>query len=442
LDPDLDRSPADAVDERGGTVSSDSLSAHCGNASMTGPDPGLPAAVAIYVHFPFCLSICPYCDFVVHGGADARGPANRIAATIDALSIEIRLRAPERPLTPLRSLYLGGGTPSLMSAAQVGRLIDDVEDGFGLTLGAEITLECNPGPSDRGDLAGFRAAGVNRLSIGAQSMVADELRQLGRRHSPHDVASTVGLARDAGFDNISLDVLYDAPGQTLESWQHTLDAALELAPEHLSLYALTLDDPDSEGLTGPTGDHLPLRTGARGWRRRALDAQDEDLAADCYALADEVLGAAGYGWYEISNWSRPGFESRHNLVYWTGDPWEAIGPGAHAFDGVLTRRWNAARLDAYLGALTQGRLPPGASETVDPATAFADAAILRLRTAAGLSATLASDPALRSGIAWGRANGLLESKAEGTVALTLAGRLLANELFVRLVAENSGAAAA
>lgn len=400
----------------------------------------LPPA-ALYVHFPFCLSICPYCDFVVYGGADARGPANRIAATVEALSTEIRLRAPEPPRAPLRSLYFGGGTPSLMSAAQVARLIGEVESSFGLAPDAEITLECNPGPNDRSDLAGFRAAGVNRLSIGAQSLVGAELRRLGRRHGQDDVASTVGIARAAGFDNISLDLLYDVPGQTLESWHRSLRAALELAPEHLSLYALALDDPDAEGLTGPTGDHLPLRPGARRWRGRVAAEQDASRAADCYALADDLLTEAGYAWYEISNWSRPGFESRHNLVYWTGEPWEAVGPGAHAFDGRLTRRWNAARLDAYLGALAEGRLPPGASEAVDAATASGDAAILRLRTAAGLPAPPARDRAFRSGLAWGRANGLLEPTSEGALRLTLKGRLVSNELFVRLLPEIPAAAA-
>jgi putative oxygen-independent coproporphyrinogen III oxidase len=400
------------------------------------------APAGLYVHFPFCLSICPYCDFVVYGGADARGPTNRIAATIDALATEIVLRALGRPFNPLRSLYLGGGTPSLMSAAQVGRLIDYVEAGFGLAPDAEITLECNPGPSDRGDLAGFRAAGVNRLSIGAQSLVGDELAQLGRRHDPGDVAATVGIARAAGFDNISLDLLYDVPGQTLDSWQQSLDASLELAPEHLSLYALTLDDPDLEGITGVTGDHLPLRLGARRWRQRAAGAQDDNLAADCYALADEVLRAAGYRWYEISNWAQPGFESRHNLAYWTGEPWEAVGPGAHAFDGARTRRWNAARLDVYLDALSNGRLPPGACETVDPATARAEQAILQLRTAAGLPGWLGGDPAFESGLMWGRANGLLEAGGEGSLRLTTRGRLLSNELFARLLPSPSAERAA
>src|SRR5262249_49742357 len=161
---------------------------------------------------------------------------------------------------------------------------------------------CNPGPADRGDLAGFRAAGVNRLSIGAQSLDKGELRVLGRRHSPADVSDTVAAARKAGFDNISLDLLYDVPGQTLTSWRPTLEAALRLDPEHVSASALTLDEPEG-------ADHLPVTPGARQWRKRSVARQDEDFAADAYAVADELLAAAGYGWYEISNWAKPGFES-------------------------------------------------------------------------------------------------------------------------------------
>jgi putative oxygen-independent coproporphyrinogen III oxidase len=394
------------------------------------------SAVALYVHFPFCLSVCPYCDFVVYGGSSARGPTNRIAATVDALATEIRLRAPAQPIGPLRSVYFGGGTPSLLTPDQVANLLDAAAHAFVVSADAEITLECNPGLADRGELFGFRAVGVNRLSVGAQSFNREELAALGRRHSPSDIAATVAAARHAGFDNLSLDLLYDAPGQTRASWRHSVEAAIALAPEHLSAYALTIDDPDAEGLTGPAGDHLPLRAGARRWRQRAVLRQDDGTAADCYALADDLLAAAGYGWYEISNWAQPGRASRHNLAYWTGAAWEAVGPGAHAFDGDRTRRWNAARLDAYVGALNAGQLPPGGSETVDTATAEAERAILRLRTAAGLDESMVS-PAMRSAIAWGLAHELVERDANGCNRLTVRGRLLANELFARLLPESS-----
>jgi oxygen-independent coproporphyrinogen-3 oxidase len=384
--------------------------------------------VALYVHFPFCVSVCPYCDFVVYGGKDARGPQNRIADLVDALETEIGLRA--CPGANLGSVYFGGGTPSLMSAAQVERLLTAADAAFGLRPDAEITIEANPGGGERGDLAGFRAAGVNRLSIGAQSFDAAELKRLGRRHAPTDISATVRAARQAGFANISLDLLYDVPGQTIDSWRDTLAGTLALEPDHISAYALTLDDPDQEGITDPTGDHLPLRPGARSWRTRASSEQDADRAAEMYEIADDALFAAGLPWYELSNWSLPGKESRHNLAYWRGDAWAAVGPGAHAFDGQRTRSWNAARLDSYLSALSTNQLPPSDSVTVDAATAQAERAMLALRTGSGL--VVGDSQAIESVIAWGMEERLVETD-ESIVRLTRRGRLLSNELFARLL---------
>jgi oxygen-independent coproporphyrinogen-3 oxidase len=376
--------------------------------------------VALYIHFPFCVSICPYCDFVVYGGKDARGPANRIDAVVDALVTEMALRAV--PRANLGSVYLGGGTPSLMSPAQVERLLAAADAAFGVQPHAEITIEANPGGGERGDLAGFRGAGVNRLSIGGQSFDARELKRLGRRHTPADIQDTVRLARQAGFDNISLDLLYDVPGQTIESWRDTLAGTLALEPEHISAYALTLENPDG-------ADHLPASRGALAWRARAATAQDADRAADMYEFADDTFAAAGFNWYELSNWSRPERHSRHNLAYWRGVAWEAVGPGAHAFDGTRTRRWNAARLDAYLAALSAGQLPPGDQDTANQQTAKAELAILALRTSTGLES---ATHGLESVLAWGREQDLLES-AESAVKLTRKGRLLSNELFSRIL---------
>ncbi len=187
-----------------------------------------------------------------------------------------------------------------------------------------------------------------------------------------------------------------------------------------------------------SGDHLPLRRGARLWRTRARLEQDDDRAADFYEIADSTLAAAGLEWYELSNWARPGRESRHNLAYWRGFAWEAVGPGAHAFDGARTRRWNAARLDAYVAALrpsdeSGGRLPPGGVETTDGATAISEHAITRLRTRAGLPAEYADRPEFASALGWARANELTEQATDGSVRLTLRGRLLSNEVFMRLL---------
>lgn len=403
--------------------------------------PGPP--VALYVHIPFCVSLCPYCDFVVFAGRAARGPKARVDTFLDAIHAELRVRAdaldalygPGRPA--LETVYFGGGTPSLLPAEAVAALIASVQRRYGIAPGAEITLEANPGHDERGDPAALRAAGVTRLSIGAQAMSDADLRRLGRRHRAADVASAVTEARAAGIGSISLDLLYDTPDTTLTDWIETLDAAIALAPDHLSLYALTLDDPDAEGLTGSGGDHLPTTAGARRWRETARATQDEDRAAAQYHHAVHRLAEDGWRGYEISNWARPGHESRHNLVYWARRPYEAVGPGAHAFDGV-TRRWNAARLDGYLAALSPPNgvaptAPPGGGEVLDATTAAAESVILGLRTDQGLEVSAAHVPPLDDVFGWALAAELLEVTDEDRIVLTTRGRLLSNEVFSRLV---------
>ena len=414
------------------------------------PRPAAPP-VALYVHIPFCVALCPYCDFVVYTGAATRGPRSRVGAFVDALDVELGLRADALDARfgpvgasgrePLRSVYLGGGTPSLLPGATLARVLATVRERFGMADGCEVTVEANPGRNERGDAAAFAGLGVTRLSLGAQALDDRLLRELGRRHRAADVAAAVAEARAAGIPSVSLDLLYDVPLQSLGDWSATLAAALELAPDHLSLYALTLEDPDGEGLTGPHGDHLPTRRGARRWRDAALTLQDEDRAAAQYHHAAVELAEAGYRGYEISNWGRPGHASRHNVAYWRREPYEAVGPGAHAFDGA-TRRWNAARLDGYLAALAppdgaSPRLPPGGSETLEPAGARAEAVILGLRLDDGIPMAWAFEPPLLDAFGWALAAELLEvvESADGgdRVRLTTRGRLLSNELFSRLV---------
>ncbi len=405
--------------------------------------------VALYVHIPFCVSVCPYCDFVVYAGSAARGPRARVDAFAGALLAEVRLRAnaldarfgPPGAVgrAPLQTVYLGGGTPTLLPAETIVAVLALVRERFGIADEAEVTIESNPGSDERGDARALVAAGITRLSLGAQSFDEALLARLGRRHRPADVADAVAEARAARIGSVSLDLLYDVPGQTEAAWAATLDAALDLAPDHVSAYALTLDDPDEEGLTGPLGDHLPTRAGARRWRVAASRDQDEDRAAAQYALAVERLGAAAFRGYEISNWARPGRESRHNLTYWQRRPYEAVGPGAHAFDG-RSRRWNAARLDGYLAALSPAgdgapSLPPGGRETVSTDVALAEATILGLRLDTGLSLAEAVSGPLAPHLRWATEAGLLIAVAADPprVRLTTRGRLLSNELFSRLV---------
>ncbi|HLE44530.1 MAG TPA: coproporphyrinogen-III oxidase family protein, partial [Methylomirabilota bacterium] len=405
----------------------------------SGSQPGEPALItrgaagsrppeALYVHVPFCVSLCPYCDFVVVAGLAARGPRNRVAAFLAALRRELELRADALDVrwgpvpgdaaavetlsrtarSPLASLYLGGGTPSLLPAEEIAGIMELVRRRYGLSDDAEVTLEANPGPDERGDAAALRAAGVTRISFGAQALDDATLRVLGRRHHARDVAAAISDARNAGIPSLNLDLLYDVPGQTVAAWAGTLEAALDLRPDHLSLYALTLDDPDAEGLTGPTGDHLPVTRGARRWRG-AVRGQDEDRAAAMYHHAVQRLAEAGFEGYEISNWARPGHESRHNLAYWERRPYEAVGPGGHAFDGA-TRRWNAARLDPYVAALTPidggpGRLPQGGEEVVDADAAAVEAVILGLRTSRGIPVAASCRPPLADHFDWALTGG-------------------------------------
>lgn len=400
--------------------------------------------IALYIHVPFCVSLCPYCDFVVIAGSAARGPRNRIDQFLDALLVELDLRADAlesrygppgtRRRPALDSVYLGGGTPSLLPGDEVERILARVRQRFGIAEGAEVTIESNPGPDERGDAAALRRAGVTRISFGAQSFDDTELRKLGRRHRARHVADAVAAARDAGIGSVNVDLLYDIPDTDLPTWMATLDTALALEPDHLSLYALSLDDPVAEGLAGPAGDHLPTTKGARRWRDAVSPGQDEDRAAGQYHHAALALSDAGYRGYEISNWARPGHESRHNLVYWQRRSNEAAGPGAHAFDGIV-RRWTAARLDLYVAALgsTPPQLPPGGVEALDSSTAAAEALILGLRLDTGVPIASAHQPPLSDAFGWALAAGLLTVTPKDRVVLTTRGRLLSNELFARLV---------
>ena len=398
--------------------------------------------VGLYVHIPFCVSLCPYCDFVVYTGALTRGPRARVGgAFIAALLAEVELRAAGRSADapPLQTVYFGGGTPSLLPSDAVAEILAHIRERFGLVEDAEVTLEANPGPDERGDPHALRRAGVTRISYGAQSLDDAELRRVGRRHRAGDVADAVAGARAAGVGSINVDLLYDIPGGTVATWMDTLDAALALAPDHLALYALGLDDPDAEGLTGPLGDHLPVRAGARRWREAARSAQDEDRAAAQYHHAVLRLGDDGFHGYEISNWARPGHESRHNLAYWRREPYAAVGPGAHAFDGAV-RRWNAARLDGYLAALAPAdpstvppAMPPGGSEAVTPEIAAVETVMLGLRLDTGVPLAAAHQPPLSDHFGWALAAELIEVTEDDRIVLTTRGRLLSNELFSRLV---------
>jgi oxygen-independent coproporphyrinogen-3 oxidase len=307
------------------------------------------APLSLYVHIPFCATKCTYCAFNTYIQLESLVPdflngLGRELAGVGAASGRARAH----------TVFFGGGTPSLLLPDQIAGILAQMDKAFAIDADAEITLEANPNDLTLPYLKQLRAAGVNRLSIGMQSADDADLRLFDRRHDAAAVIDSVDAARSAGFDNLSLDLIYGAPGQTVESWGRSLDFALALAPDHLSLYALSLEPGTPLRANVETG-HTP--------------EPDDDLAADMYELASDRLAAAGFRQYEISNWARPGLESRHNLQYWLNDPYLGFGPGAHGFAGGV--RYSVARSPLrYIQALSasDARFDYPVSPAVDEAT--------------------------------------------------------------------------
>jgi oxygen-independent coproporphyrinogen-3 oxidase len=378
---------------------------------------------SLYLHIPFCHTRCYYCDFNTYAGI-----LPMRAAYVRALLAEIQLagqRAQHEDGSRRRSrtIFFGGGTPSLLSVEQMKSLLDACFSAFAVDSDAEITMEANPGTLTREQSIGLRAAGVNRLSMGAQSFDADLLKTLGRIHTPEEIVQAVQYAREAGFTSINVDFMFGLPGQTMEHWRETLDQALKLRPEHLSLYSLIVE----EG--------TPFHSWAQEGR---IIPGDEDLCADMYEYADQRLREAGYINYEISNWALPGHHSRHNLTYWQNLPYIGMGAGAYSsFDG---RRFSDEREPAaYIKQLKAKHIPEAESEVVDREQAMSETAFLSLRTAMGLHLPTFEQ---RFGEPFAQfvgdrlrvveEAGLLEYE-ENWLRLSTRGRLLGNEVFMRLL---------
>ncbi|MGQ0504327.1 MAG: radical SAM family heme chaperone HemW [Myxococcaceae bacterium] len=331
------------------------------------PLTGLSAArFGVYIHFPYCLSKCPYCDFA--STAAKQVPEARYAR---AIRTELERRQEAHP--PAQSVFLGGGTPSLWSPQYVGEVLDAVAREVGITEGAEVTLEANPGASDATRFQGFRAAGVNRLSIGVQSFQPGMLKALGREHNPDDAEAAFRAARRAGFENVSLDFIYGVQGQTLEMAQADARRAVALEPNHLSAYALTLD---RESLA----EEVPLaKQLARG--EVVLPADDETSAQG--EAVREVYAKAGLERYETSNCAQPGYHSRHNSLYWTGGEYLALGVGATGFLG--TRRYSNHRsAEKYLDAVENGRPVEANVEMLTRGELFEERLAMGLRLSTGV----------------------------------------------------------
>ena len=382
------------------------------------------------MHVPFCRLVCAYCDFVTVGGR-----ATDIPRYVDALLRELEWRpAPGQ----LRTIYFGGGTPSLLAADDVARIIGAARAHWQDVALHEVTLEANPSGRERPDWRGLREGGATRISLGVQSLRGADLRALARGHTARESLDAYRAAREAGFDNVSIDLIYGIPGQSLADWREGLRAAVALGPDHLSLYALQV-------VLEPDEWAAPPRPGALRWRRRVAEAQDDGLAAEQYVVAQELLDAAGYVHYELSSWARPGRESRHNVAYWARRAYTGIGAGAHSYDGLATRSWNVRDLDRYMEAAEAGERPEAGGETLDePIRAF-EAMALGLRYVRGTSRRAFADefggdpvdrwaPELELAIG----DGLVELDGDA-IRLTGTGRLLASEVLMALVPARSAA---
>jgi len=398
--------------------------------------------VSLYLHIPFCHAKCHYCDFNSYAGM-----LGLREQYVDALLAEIALAGARAAPTGggrrrCRTIFFGGGTPSLLTAAQVHALIGAAREAFALDADAEITLEANPGTLEYGHLDELRAAGVNRLSMGAQSFDAELLRWMGRIHSPREIEVAFAAARAAGFASVNLDFIYALPGQTMDVWAETLARASALGPDHLSLYSLIVE----EG--------TPLFRWVQQGRVRPAD---EDLAADMFELAIERLGAAQFQHYEVSNWARPGRECRHNLTYWHNLPYIGLGAGAHGWFGgwrysnarpirdyIARVRAEAAAMDGEASRRppADAAIPGGAvveREHISPELEQAETAMLGLRLRQGLDLAAfrarfgrGFEEVFGGRLAQVRAYGLLES-TDRVARLTDRGLLLGNEVFACLL---------
>ena len=384
--------------------------------SETGPDdqPG----IGLYVHIPFCQYKCTFCDFATFAGKD-----DQMDGYVEALLREIALRTPSGPARRASTVFFGGGTPSLLPAAQIGRILDALRSTFALDADAEVTLEANPGNLNLAAMCALRAAGVTRLSVGVQSLSDRVLAGVNRLHSGGEAIRTLETARQAGLESVSADLMFGLPGQERADWEATLRGLVAVAPDHLSVYGLILEP----------GTML-RRQVERGTRSLPPD----DDAADMYEAAQGVLSANGYVQYEVSNWARHGHRCRHNLTYWLHRPYLGFGLSAHSYFAGA-RFANLRGLQSYRVRLAAGKLPTASSERIDASRARADAAMLGLRLVEGIHApsfdarfggSLLGDH--RETIDRLAGHGLVEV-ADDHLRLTPRGYLLANQVWMEFV---------
>ncbi|GAA4017890.1 radical SAM family heme chaperone HemW [Allokutzneria multivorans] len=372
----------------------------------------------VYVHVPFCAARCGYCDFNTYTPGELGSSASP-ESWLEGFRRELALAASVLgSVPPVETVFVGGGTPSLLGVAGLTEVLEGIRSTFGLAPGAEVTTESNPESTSPEFFAGLREAGYNRISLGMQSAASHVLKILDRKHTAGRAVAAALEARSVGIEHVNLDLIYGTPGETDSDLKASLEAVLSAGVDHVSAYALIVEE----------GTALARRI-ARG----DLPAPDDDVLADRYEMIDDMLSGAGMRWYEVSNWALPGVgaECRHNLGYWLGGDWWGFGPGAHSHVGGV-RWWNVKHPARYASVLATGASPAAGRETLTPAEALSERVLLELRLAQGMP--LADLP---SPLAAARAaeDGLLapEALAAGHCVLTRQGRLLADAVVHRLL---------
>ena len=372
------------------------------------------AGFGVYVHVPFCASRCGYCDFNTYTAAELGGGVTR-ESYADSVLAEMALAGrvlAGNPPPRVDTVFVGGGTPTLLPTDDLARILDGIDRLWGLADDVEVTTEANPESVTPASLKALRAAGYTRISLGMQSAAAGVLAVLDRRHSAGRAVAAAGEARDAGFDHVNLDLIYGTPGETAEDFAASLEQVVAAGVDHVSAYALIVEE----------GTRLAARM-----RRGELPYPSDDVAADRYLAAEAALSAAGFSWYEVSNWARtPAARCRHNLLYWAGGDWWGFGPGAHSHVGGM-RWWNVKHPSAYAQRLAQGHSPGQGRELLTAAETHMEDVMLRLRLAEGLPLAVL-DPAGVTGARRALEQGLLDEAGyrAGRAVLTLRGRLLAD----------------
>lgn len=376
--------------------------------------------LAFYIHIPYCVKRCGYCDFNTYTPQELNTSelAPLTARYIDAALLEIELASAQVGRASVPSIFFGGGTPSLMPARELVRVISKIRERFDLLSSAEITVEVNPDSVTLPFLEEIRAAGVNRISMGMQSAAEHVLAVLDRTHDPANVTRATEWVRAAGFAHCSVDLIYGAPGESIDDWQRSIDAALALPIDHISAYALIVE----------SGTRLAARIG-----RGEIKLPPDDETAEKYLMIDAAAEAQGFSWYELSNWAKPGGESRHNIAYWDGSFWWGIGPGAHSYLGDR-RWWNVKHPTTYQAKVSAGDTPIAAEERLGAAELDAEFLLLNIRMRAGIERSRLNQE--RSEIAQRFAeSGHADSASwrAGRFVLTPKGRLIADRIVRELM---------